>query len=190
MTDKTNYINNEEFLKALMDYKKAVRKAKKEGLPKPGIPTYIGECFWKIAEQFSHSPKFIRYSYRDEMVADGVENCLMYFENFDSKITKNPFGYFTQIIYFAFIRRIAKEHKQQYVKYKSISQSGVYDQLTGEDIEAMGEDGAMRVSSMAMGSYDNISVFIEHFEKGIAEKKAKKAITMKAKAMKSKKKKS
>ena len=152
-------------MKALSDYKKAVRKAKRERQPKPPVPKYIAECFWNIAENFSHKPKFLRYSYRDEMVADGAENCLMYFENFDPKISKNPFAYFSQFIYYAFLRRIAKEHKQQYVKYKMISQSGIYDQLTSE----------------SMGNYENITAFIENFENNLKEKKIKKIMKMKEK---------
>jgi hypothetical protein len=165
------YVDNESFLKALAEHKKNIRKAKREGLPKPQIPSYIGECFWKIAEGFSHSHKYLRYSYRDEMVSDGVENCLQYYENFDPKISKNPFGYFTQIIYYAFLRRIAKEHKQQYVKYKSISNSGVYDQMINESTD---DDISSKVSGMSNDIYDNISIFVENYENNIEKKKLKK----------------
>jgi hypothetical protein len=107
-TKQKHYINNADFLKALIDYKEACKKAKKEKKPKPPIPNYIGECFMKIAEGLSHKPNFINYTYRDEMMSDGIENCLMYFDNFDPTKSKNPFAYFTQIIYYAFLRRISK----------------------------------------------------------------------------------
>ena len=130
MTKKTNhYINNADFLKALVDYKELCDTAEKEKKPEPPIPNYIGECFLKIAEHLSRKPNFISYTYRDEMISDGIENCLMYFKNFDPIKSKNPFAYFTQIIYYAFLRRIMKEKKQLYVKYKATEQFGILDEF-------------------------------------------------------------
>ena len=165
MAKQKHYINNEDFLKALVDYKTACKLAKKEKKPPPAIPNYIGECFMKIAEGLSHKPNFINYSYRDEMVGDGIENCLMYFENFDTTKSSNAFAYFTQIIYFAFLRRIQKEKKQLYVKYKSKEQFGLLDEN-----ELMGYDD---MPAKPFELYDNISDFIETFEE---TKKRKKAI--------------
>jgi len=162
---KKHYINNGDFCKALVDYQNLVAVAKAEGKPKPRIPNYIGECFMKIAEGLSHKPNFINYSYRDEMVGDGIENCLMYFENFDTTKSSNAFAYFTQIIYFAFLRRIQKEKKQLYVKYKSTEQFGLLDEN-----ELMGYDD---MPAKPFELYDNISDFIETFEE---TKKRKKAI--------------
>ena len=125
---KKDYVNNQDFLIALEDYKARKLHAIENNLPAPSIPNYIGECWMKIAEGLSHRPNFINYSYRDEMIADGIENCLMYFENFDSTKTKNPFAYFTQVIWYAFIRRIQKEKKQQYVKYKATENFGILDE--------------------------------------------------------------
>ncbi len=162
---KKHYINNADFCKALVDYQTAVAVAKAEGKTKPRIPNYIGECFMKIAEGLSHKPNFINYSYRDEMVGDGIENCLMYFENFDTTKSSNAFAYFTQIIYFAFLRRIQKEKKQLYVKYKSTEQFGLLDEN-----QLMGYDD---MPAKPFELYDNISDFIETFEE---TKKRKKAI--------------
>ena len=93
MTKKTNhYVNNADFLKALIDYREKCELANKEGKPEPQIPNYIGECFYKIADHLSRKPNFISYSFRDEMVADGIENCLMYFRNFDDSKSKNQIG--------------------------------------------------------------------------------------------------
>ena len=156
MAKQKHYINNEDFLKALVDYKAACKKAKKEKLPPPAIPNYIGECFMKIAEGLSHKPNFINYTYRDEMMADGIENCLQYFDNFDPAKSKNPFAYFTQIVYFAFLRRISKEKKQLYVKYKSTEQIGILDEF--EMLEF--EDGTSKQFEL----YDNIAEFIENYE--------------------------
>jgi hypothetical protein len=165
---KKHYINNADFCKALVEYKESVEKAKKEHQEKPNIPNYIGECFLKIAEGLSHKPNFINYTYRDEMISDGVENCLMYFENFDPSKSNNAFAYFTQIIYYAFLRRIQKEKKQMYVKYKSTEQFGILDES-----ELMGYDD---VTVKPFEMYDNISEFIENFEETKKKKKeAKKA---------------
>jgi hypothetical protein len=162
-TKQKHYINNADFLKALIDYKEACKKAKKEKKPKPPIPNYIGECFMKIAEGLSHKPNFINYTYRDEMMSDGIENCLMYFDNFDPTKSKNPFAYFTQIIYYAFLRRISKEKKQLYVKYKSTEQLGVLDEF--EMLEF--EDGTNKQFEL----YDNIAEFIENYEEAKDKKK-------------------
>ena len=119
MTKTTkHYVNNADFLSALIDYRDKCAIAKKDGKEDPQIPNYIGECFYKIADHLSRKPNFISYSFRDEMISDGIENCLMYFRNFDPDKSKNPFAYFTQIIYYAFLRRIAKEKKQTYIKGK------------------------------------------------------------------------
>jgi len=162
-TKQKHYINNADFLTALIDYKEACKLAKKEKRTEPPIPNYIGECFMKIAEGLSHKPNFINYTYRDEMVSDGIENCLMYFNNFDPSKSKNPFAYFTQIIYFAFLRRISKEKKQLYVKYKATEQMGILDEF--EMLEF--EDGTNKQFEL----YDNIAEFIENYEDAKEKKK-------------------
>lgn len=164
---KNHYVNNADFLKALIQYKKDCRKAKRDGTSKPKIPDYVGKCLMLIAENLSHKPNFISYSFRDEMIADGIENCIMYFDNFDPKKSKNPFAYFTQIIYFAFLRRIHKEKKQLYVKYKSTEQIGVLDEYEQFELEETG--GTTKQFEM----YDNISEFIQNYEQSKLSKKKK-----------------
>jgi hypothetical protein len=169
MTKKTNhYINNPDFLKALIEYKTKCSEAEQNKKPDPPIPNYIGECFLKIADHLSRKPNFVSYSFRDEMIADGIENCLMYFRNFDETKSKNPFAYFTQIIYYAFLRRIQKEKKQLYVKYKATEQFGIFDEM--EMFED--ENGNMRQFQL----YDNISEFIHTFEEAKEKKKNKNKI--------------
>ena len=167
MTKQKHYINNADFLKALVDYKEECKTAEKDGKPEPKIPNYIGECFMKIAEGLSHKPNFINYTYRDEMIADGIENCLMYFNNFDPSKSNNPFAYFTQIIYYAFLRRIQKEKKQLYVKYKATEQAGILDEF--EMFES--ESGVMKQFEL----YDNIAEFIETYEDAKQAKKDSKS---------------
>ena len=109
---KNEYINNKDFLDALIDYKKRVDDSVLENISKPKIPDYIGECFLKIANNLAKRPNFYSYTYKDEMISDAIENCLMYFENFDPEKSSNPFAYFTQICWYAFVRRIDKEKKK------------------------------------------------------------------------------
>jgi len=158
-----HYVNNADFLEALVEYKEKCDVAKAAEKEDPQIPNYIGECFLKIAEHLSRKPNFISYSFRDEMISDGIENCLMYFRNFDPIKSKNPFAYFTQIIYFAFLRRIMKEKKQLYVKYKATEQFG----LLGENEMFEDSDGNMKQFQL----YDNISEFIHTFEEAKKKKK-------------------
>ena len=165
MANEKHYVKNDEFLAALIDYKTRCVLAEQEGKPEPSIPNYIGECFLKIAEHLSRKPNFVSYSYRDEMISDGIENCLMYFRNFDPAKSKNPFAYFTQIIYYAFLRRIMKEKKQLYVKYKATEQFGTLDEAE------MFEDENGNYKQFEM--YENISEFIQTFEENKKKIKAK-----------------
>jgi hypothetical protein len=162
---RTNYIDNKMFLKEMVIWRKAVRKAKREGAVKPRIPEYVGECFMKIAENLSHKPNFLSYTFREEMKSDAIENCVMYADNFNPAKSKNPFAYFTQIVYYAFLRRIQREKKQLYVKYKSTEMHGVLDEF--EQMES--DDGMTRQFEL----YDNIGAFIQTFEEARAKKKLK-----------------
>ena len=121
---KEHYLNNTEFLAELEKYRAKVQRAKEAGQPKPRVNNYIGGCFLKIATHLSYRPNFINYMYKDDMVCDGIENCIQYIDNFDPAKSKNPFAYFTQIVYFAFLRRIAKEKRQMEIRDKIIEKSG------------------------------------------------------------------
>ena len=132
----THYVDNKKFLSAMIEFKELYYIAEENKEERPPVSNYIGECFLKIANHLSYRPNFINYTYRDDMISDGIENCLQYMDNFDPAKSKNPFAYFTQIIYYAFIRRIQKEKKQQQVKQKMIANFGVenmMDQLEGDD---------------------------------------------------------
>ena len=135
-----HYVNNKELLAALIDYRAEVAVAKTKDLPKPRISNYLGECFLKIATHLSYKPNFVNYMFRDDMISDGIENCVQYIHNFDPNKSKNPFAYFTQIIHYAFLRRIQKEKKQLEIKTKIIEKTG-YDEVM------MVDDGALTASS-------------------------------------------
>lgn len=162
---KKHYVNNKDLLTAILQYKKDFKDAKKSGITKPKIPEYVGKALMLIAENLSHKPNFSSYTFREEMIGDSIENCCMYFDNFDPKKSKNPFAYFTQIIYYAFLRRIHKEKKQLYTKYKMTEQMGVLGD--GGDMD----DDGNRQPQFEM--YDNLSQFIETYETARAPKKKK-----------------
>jgi hypothetical protein len=135
---KPHYVDNKKFLVAMIEHREKVQKAADKKRNPPMVTNYIGECFLKIANHLSYRPNFINYTYRDDMISDGIENCLQYMRNFNPEKSNNPFAYFTQIIYYAFIRRIQKEKKQQDVKAKLIASSGsemMLDTLTGDDAQ-------------------------------------------------------
>ena len=134
---RNHYINNKDFLTEMTKYRQAVAKAKRKGEKKPQIPRYVAECFMKIAENLSHKPNFLSYTFRDEMVADAIENCVMYVDNFDPTKSSNPFAYFTQIVYYAFLRRIQKEKKQTYIKHKNFENSHLFCEIFEDSNHAM-----------------------------------------------------
>ena len=132
---KQHYVDNKKFLEAIIKYKEKVYIAEAKCLPKPRVNNYIGGCFLKIATHLSYRPNFINYMYKDDMVCDGIENCIQYIDNFDPTKSRNPFAYFTQIVYYAFLRRIAKEKRQMDIKDKILEKSG-YDQVFSVDGDA------------------------------------------------------
>ena len=131
-----HYVNNKEFLEALVVFKAKCLAAKEAGEPRPQISNYIGECFLKIATHLSYKPNFVNYMFREDMISDGIENCVQYIYNFDPAKSKNPFAYFTQIVHYAFLRRIQKEKKQLDIKTKIIEKTG-YDEVMTVDDSAM-----------------------------------------------------
>ena len=136
--DKPHYVNNRDFSYAVVDYVKSCEAVEDTDKPRPVVTDYIATCFMKICEGLSHKPNFIRYTYRDEMVMDGVENCLRAIHNYNIDTATrtgkpNAFSYFTQIAFFAFIRRITKEKKQQDIKIKFLNQADVEEFITSID---------------------------------------------------------
>ena len=140
MTD-SHYIDNKEFFSEMVKWKTLVVEAEESGDPKPPVTEYIGQCFLLIAERLSTRPNFVNYPFRDEMVGDAIENCLMYAANFDPEKSKNPFAYFTQITYYAFLRRIQREKKQDTIKYKLMEAADAKGELAAMlDPEKMSKD--------------------------------------------------
>ena len=131
-----HYVNNKEFLAALIRYQEDIEIAKIRDLPKPVIPRYIGECFLKIANHLSYKPNFVNYMFKDDMICDGIENCVRYIHNFNPEKSKNPFAYFTQIIYYAFLRRISQEKKQLEIKNKILEKSNFDEVFDSNDLDS------------------------------------------------------
>jgi hypothetical protein len=137
-----HYVNNKDFFEAIVEYKRKLRAAAEKEFPeiteqelktwkspnKPRISNYLGECFLKIATHLSYKPNFVNYMFREDMICDGIENCVQYIHNFNPEKSSNPFAYFTQIIHYAFLRRIQKEKKQMEIRSKIIERSG-YDEV-------------------------------------------------------------
>ena len=123
-----HYVNNKELLDAMVEYRIAAKLAKENGTKPPAISNYLGDCFLKNATHLSYKPNFVNYMFREDMIGDGIENCVQYIHNFNPEKSTNPFAYFTQIIYYAFLRRIQKEKKQLEIKTKIIERTG-YDQV-------------------------------------------------------------
>ena len=165
---KIHYVDNVLFLDQMLDFQKEVAEAEEAGHERPKIPDGIGENFMAIAKHLSFKPNFINYQYRDDMISDGVENCLQYIDNFDPDKSRNPFAYFTQIIYYAFLRRISKEKKQLYIKYAAMEQSGLLHELVHQ-----GENDDRSNITFSSRMYENQAEFMEQFEAGLKKTKDK-----------------
>jgi hypothetical protein len=159
---KTNhYVDNKQLQEVMVEYKTAVLEAEEKGLPAPRVPEYVGECVLQIANRLSTKPNFINYSYREEMISDGIENCMCYINNYDPFEYSNPFAYFTQIIYYAFLRRIQKEKKQLYVKHKALENSMIMDELVEQNEF---DDNDYGTPTYIDVDNANMAEFVEQFE--------------------------
>jgi len=159
-----NYVNNADLFEALVNYKTMVREAEDAGEEKPRVPDYIGHCIFQIATRLATKPNFSGYSYKEDMISDGIENSLLYINNFNPEKSQNPFAYFTQIIWYAFLRRIQKEKKQMYIRFKS-SQSMI---ATGGTYA--GDEVVLNLNTNA----DYMNAFVQDFEDKLTRDKEKK----------------
>ena len=142
-----HYVDNREFLDALVIFRKQCKEAAENGTPKPRITNYLGDCFLKIATHLSYKPNFVNYMFREDMICDGIQNCIQYIGNFDPEKSSNPFAYFTQIIYYAFLRRIQKEKRQLEIKNKILIRSGFDEVFTGNgDIDKNSDYNSIKQS--------------------------------------------
>jgi hypothetical protein len=176
--DKPHYVNNRDFSYAVVDYVTASNKAKEAGTKNPVVPDYIAICFMKICEGLSHKPNFVRYTYRDEMVMDGVENCLKAIYNYRIDAATrtgkpNAFSYFTQIAYFAFIRRIVKEKKQTDIKFKFMEQANIEDFVSAIDKNSPIDQSFLDTLREKMSRIQETDNAIKKFEKEEKIKKKK-----------------
>jgi hypothetical protein len=163
-----HYVDNKKLYAEMCDYLDRVKLAEESDDPKPRITEYIGECLLKISTRLSTKPNFINYTYRDEMISDGIENCVNYLGNFNPEKSKNPFAYFTQIIYYAFLRRIQREKKQLYIKHKQLENSVIYDEMATQGVN---QDTGEHSAYVNLNT-DYMNDFVASFEAKEAEKKA------------------
>ena len=170
--NKAHYVDNAKFLEAMIEYKREYNKSKENDTDLPMISEYLGSVFLKIAQRLSFRPNFINYAFKNDMISDGIENCLHYIHNFNPEKSNNPFAYFTQIIYYAFIRRIQKEKKQLYIKYKSMQNYSTAP-------EYMDQEKANN-NFISLSDYENsdfkimVDEFVDTFEKSKKKKAIKK----------------
>lgn len=162
---KTHYVDNDKFYEAIKEYRVRRLAALEANLPVPKIPEYIGECITKIAIKLSHSPNFRNYSFREDMIADGVLNCMIYFNNFDPEKSSKPFSYFTQCLWYAFVRRLQNERKETYVKYKSMHQQA----SAREHFDSMYTDDTYEVEIPEDSEY--IKDFVTKYETFLSKKR-------------------
>lgn len=172
---KKHYVNNEKFLEQMKEFRIKVKHAKENNLQRPRVPEYIGECIFKIASHLARKPNFANYTFKDDMISDGVENCLLYIDNFDPDKSSNPFAYFTQIIYYAFLRRIQKEKKQLYVKYKSMENEVINSLIenNGEDLVVGHLNGILHDSYSEEFIRDFINTFEDNKRRKVRKRKSK-----------------
>ena len=162
---KNPYVDNKKFLEEMTIYYKACQEAEAIGEESPRINEYIGTCIYEIANRLSHKPNFINYPFREEMVGDGIENAVKCIRNFNPEKSSNPFAYFTQVIYFAFIRRIQREKKNLYIKHK-IMEKNIIDTSLMEEGEAD--------INVALIPTDYMNDFVRNYEESMQKKKTPK----------------
>lgn len=165
-----HYVDNKRLYAEMIKYINSYNEAKEKGLTPPRANNYIGECIWLIANRLSTNRNFVGYSYRDEMIGDAIENCLRYLHNFDPDKSNNPFAYFTQIMYYAFLRRIDKEKKQTYIKYKTAENSIAMNTL----VEMSPDDASHFHTVFASMDFDKLSAMSAKYESKQDSKKKKK----------------
>lgn len=166
---KPHYVDNKKLLEELTKYRKSVIEARNDNKIKPRLSNYVGECILLIANKLSNRPNFINYPFKDEMISDGIENCLMYIDNFDPEKSSNPFAYITQIVYFAFIRRITREKKHLYTKHKLIERSMIHNEFATQSEWNEREE-------QSFFENEHMNDFVRSFEETMVKKKKKKAI--------------
>ena len=170
---KAHYVDNAKFLEEMIEYKRQYHISKSNDEELPIISEYLGSVFLKIAQRLSFRPNFINYAFKNDMISDGIENCLHYIHNFNPDKSSNPFAYFTQIIYYAFIRRIQKEKKQLYIKYKSMQNY----EISPEFVEYMNYDEDFKTTTDFKNS--DFRVVVDEFVHNFEETKKKKAAVKK-----------
>jgi hypothetical protein len=165
-----HYVDNKRLYTEMIKYTREYNEAKEAGLEPPKASNYIGECIWLIANRLSTNRNFIGYTYREEMIGDAIENCLRYLHNFNPDKSNNPFAYFTQIMYYAFLRRIDKEKKQSYIKYKSMENSITMNTM----VELAPDDQSHFNAVLLTMDMDKLAAMSEKYDTKQAQKKPRK----------------
>lgn len=166
---RKHYVDNKQLYATLVEYREKRLAAEADGSPRPPIPNYIGECLLQIATRLSYKPNFANYMFREEMIGDGIENCINYLNNFNPEKSTNPFAYFTQIIYYAFLRRIDREKRQLYVKHKALENSMIMHELADQGHAESGDGTPITINIDS----DYMKDFVTNFEDKVEARKQK-----------------
>ena len=173
---KNKYIDNKIFYDEMCSYIVEVNHAKENNIELPYITEYMGKCFLDISTGLSSRPNFMNYTFKDDMISDGIENCIQYCSNFNPEKSKNPFGYFTQIVYYAFVRRIERESKQAYVKHKlteTLLRSEYPFDTGGNTVESVDTLKGVEEYNLNYDDYLDNNIVVEKFEEKLRAKKNK-----------------
>lgn len=115
-----HYVNNREFTLALDKYARACKEAEENNKELPVMSRYLGESIMRMANRLATSPRFRNYSYREEMISNGVLAAVKYAHRFDGDRFDNGFAYVTQILFSHFIITIKSEKKKYETNLKLI----------------------------------------------------------------------
>jgi len=166
-----NYVDNSKLFESFLEWYAAKDVAKEKGLSEPEPPKYISECIVLIPTRLASKGNFSGYSFKDDMIGDAIENIVQYYRNFNPEKSKNPFAYFTQIAYYAFLRRIIREKRQSYIKHKLIQNSDILNSIITQEHDDSSDYHVSIIETMKMNLRPELE---EYFEGKKPPKKSKK----------------
>lgn len=155
---KHQYVNGKEFFVMLKEYHEKYLISIENNTDKPIVSNEIAGAIMQICNRLSNSFNFIGYSYKDEMIADAIYKCLDKVHRFDPAISENPFAFFTQLAYNAFINRIKIEQKQASIRARLIN-----DKVTSDFVEQSLENDVDATNAFVGFLKDN-NIFVDYFE--------------------------
>ena len=121
------YINNKQLYNDIVKYKELYAFAKSNNKRLPQIPDSIGKGILLICNNMARRGNYRNYTWLEEMISDAVLACIKAVDNFDPVKSGNPYGFFSRIAWNAFLGRIAREKRENYVKIKNYQNLNAHD---------------------------------------------------------------